>query len=472
MATINTIPQASSQANPTALPIAQALAARLAAIQISSVSTRAIQTSVTAILDTVGVTLAGAAEPAVRILQRTLGAHASSGAATLFGLRERGSLSEAVMINGTASHAIDYDDMASAMGGHPSVPVVPVIFALGEVLNVSGLQLIEAYIVGFEAECRLGRTVHPHHYEHGWHPTSTLGVFGAAAAAARLLRLDEAKTATALSIAASMACGVKANFGTMTKPLHVGHACRDGLLAAQLAEGGFTAGTLAFESREGFYAAYDGLANVHREKIEEPDSLLEIEHDEIGLKQFPCCGSTHPAIQAMLHLRRTKGLKAEDVSSIEIVAHRRRLPHTDNPDPRTPLAAKFSIQYGTVRALLDGAPRLRHFEGEAFLEPKVQELLKTVTAKSFADAGAADRSLEMACEVNVRTRTGEILTGRAENALGRGSLDPMSNDEMWDKFSDCASCVLPDDQVEQVFHALQHLADCERISEIMALLST
>ena len=452
--------------------VAASLAARLAKINIDSVSGRARQMTRTALIDTVAVTLAGAAEPAVAILARTLQVASNTGAAQIFGHPLRGSILDAALINGTAAHAIDYDDMAEAMGGHPSVPVVPVLFALGEQLGASGRQIVEAYIVGFEAECRLGRVVMPHHYESGWHPTATLGVFGATAAAARLLQLDEQHMATALAIAASSASGVKANFGTMTKPLHVGQSARGGLLAALLAQGGFTAKPTAFENKEGFFAAFDGLANVHLEELDCQDPELEIEKDAIGLKQFPACGSTHPAILAMFDLVRNHGLKPEDVAAIEIVAHRRRLPHTNNPDPQTPLAAKFSIQYATARALVDNAVRLGHFEGTAFLEPEIKRLLQLITTRAFPDDGSGGRAQEFAAEVTVTTRSGNTLKGRAESALGRGFQDPMTSEELWEKFRDCSSGVVPLKRAEQVYAALENIESCANVAEIGLLTAT
>lgn len=451
-------------------PVSTILADHLVTIDIGQASSRALAMAKMAIVDTVGVTLAGAVEPAVTILAETLAGPGAEGPSLLLGGRRRVSAMDAALVNGTAAHAIDYDDMASAMGGHPSVPVVPVAFALGEALGASGQDVLEAYIVGFEAECCLGRVVHPHHYSAGWHPTSTLGVFGAAAAAARLLRLNAGRTATALAIAASMASGVKANFGTMTKPLHVGHAARDGLLAAQLAVRGFTANPEAFEAKEGFFAAYDGLENVILGNLlGKPASGLEVEQEQFGLKQFPCCGSTHPAILAMLDLVGRERFSAEDVAGIDILAHRRRLPHTDNPAPTTALGGKFSVQYVTARALLDGCVRLGHFEPDAIAEPHVRALLAKVSARPF-EAARSDAQHEFACEVTVTLQDGRKLTGLAESALGRGPANPMSDQEMWEKFSDCAAAALPGHRIEVAFAALNRIETWASINEVTALL--
>ena len=405
--------------------VALTLAEHLAQIRIETISPDAKRLGTLGIIDTIGVTLLGATEPVVQVLEQTLTHDIACGKALVFGGCRHIGVLDAALINGTASHAADYDDMARSMGGHPSVALVPVIFALGEALESSGLDLIEAYVVGFEAECRLGRVVHPHHYETGWHPTSTLGVFGAAAAASRLLRLDVQQTAIALSIAASFASGVKANFGTMTKPLHVGHCTRNGLLAAQLARNGFTANPAALEHKQGFFSAFDGLENVHQDRmLEQWGECLEVEQEAVGLKQFPCCGSTHPAIRAMFDLTR-QGLAASDVESIKITTNRLRLPHTDNPQPKSALGAKFSIQYVTSRALVSGAVRLHDFEGNAHLEPQIRRLMDLTTVNAYADIhGMNDANNEFAADIQVVTRDGRTLAGSASTRAWSRSGGP------------------------------------------------
>src|SRR6185437_15616128 len=174
---------------------------------------------------------------------------------------------DAALVNGTAAHALDFDDVSNSLGGHPSAPILPAIFALGEVLDCAGQDFVAAYVAGFETETRIARGVHFHHYEKGWHPTATLGIFGATAACCHLMRLKPAQTAQALAIAASLASGIKANFGTMTKPLHVGHTARNGLFSAMLAREGFTANDAALEHKQGFLRVFNGAGNFDTEKI-------------------------------------------------------------------------------------------------------------------------------------------------------------------------------------------------------------
>ena len=448
--------------------VALTLAKHLAQISEDHLTSPVRQLATLGIIDTIGVTLLGATEPVVSVLRKTIADDIADGPSLAFGGQRRIGVLDAALINGTASHAADYDDMAHAMGGHPSVTLVPVIVALGEALGSSGLDLLKAYVVGFEAECRIGRIVNPDHYEKGWHPTSTLGVFGAAAAAARLKGLDVHATATALAIAASFASGIKANFGTMVKPLHVGHCARSGLMAAQLAGNGFTANPGALEHKQGFFAAFDGLENVDQDRmLDQWGELLEVEQESVGLKQFPCCGSTHPSILAMFDLAR-QGLTTQQIESIKIETNRRRLPHTNNPEPKSALACKFSIQYVTARALTDGAVKLEHFENDAHLDPEIRRLMSVTSVAAYPpiDPGAHEESNEFAADITVITRDGRRLHGHSPHALGRGPKNPMSKEEMWQKFSDCASRLLPSSQVKASFEALCEIETCSSMLDI------
>ena len=240
------------------MSIAAELSKRIVALQFEDLPDEAVASAKRAILDTVGVTLAGAREEAPTIVERAFGAGATSGPSLVFGRNYRTTCLNAALINGTAAHVLDYDDCSNTLGGHPSVPILPALFALAEEVDASGQEVLVAYVIGFETEARIARGVNFQHYLKGWHPTSTLGIFGAAAACARLLGLHEERVATALSLSVSLASGVKANFGTMTKPLQVGQCSRNGLFAALLAREGFTANPEAFEDKQGFLNVYNG----------------------------------------------------------------------------------------------------------------------------------------------------------------------------------------------------------------------
>jgi 2-methylcitrate dehydratase PrpD len=279
-----------------------------------------------------------------------------------------------------------------------------------------------------------------------------------------------ARTARALALAASFACGIKANFGTMTKPLHVGHIGRNGLFAALIAERGFESNPAALEHKQGWLEVFNGKGNYWPERMFEGwGAPWEIETAEMGLKQFPCCGSTHPAIAMMLALVREEDVTADAVAAIEILAHRRRLPHTNNPDPRTPLGAKFSIQYCTARALADGAVRLRDFEGDAVMDERVRRLLPIITTGLHPDM-PDDSPKQFGAEVAVTLKDGRRLARRIDHLVCRGGDNPMSSEELFEKFEDCATRSLAHDQIAPLFERLETLETVADLGQVTRLL--
>jgi 2-methylcitrate dehydratase PrpD len=224
----------------------------------------------------------------------------------------------------------------------------------------------------------MARIVNFHHYEKGWHPTATLGTFGVAAAAGRLLGLTAAQNANALGLATSFASGIKQNFATMAKPIQVGHAAQKGLMAALLAAEGATASLQVFEGKQGFFAVYDGLENVAAGPIEGLGESWELVESGLMFKKYACCGSTHPVIDAAIELAIRDDIKPEDVETIRVAINPRRIPHVNRPVVADALAAKFSLQYTAAAALADRALGLRHFSEAAVGRVDLQRLLARV----------------------------------------------------------------------------------------------
>jgi 2-methylcitrate dehydratase PrpD len=429
------------------------IAEKIVAIRPDALPPEATIWAKAAILDTVGVTLAGASEDCARIVAQTLNAGADShgGECLIFGGDRRTGALDAALVNGTAAHALDFDDVSNSLGGHPSAPILPALFALAETQDCTGADFIAAYVAGFETETRIARGVHYHHYEKGWHPTATLGVFGATAACCHLMRLDAAQIAQALAIAASLASGIKANFGTMTKPLHVGHTARNGLFAAMLAKGGFTANNAALEHRQGFLMVYNGEGNFAADAIlRDWGNPYDVTRPGPGFKQYPCCGSTHPPLDALLALRREHAIPTEKVVRIESWTHPRRLAHTNRPDPKTGLDAKFSVQYCLARAALQGQIRLEDFEGDAHDDPAVRALMSRIHADARSDEA-------LGAKVRVTLEGGEVLTKKVGAALGRGPDNPLPEGALALKFINCASRALPVAQVARLQEMLETL---------------
>ena len=451
------------------MTLAQELAQRINALSFNDLPVEAIHWAKVGILDTVGVTLAGASEEATRIVEGTT--RGSSGPSLVFGGNRRVGALEAALVNGVASHALDFDDCNNTLGGHPSAPVLPALFALADEAGASGRDFIAAYVAGFETECKLAMGVHFYHYTKGWHPTATLGVFGSAAACAKILKLSEEKTATALAIAASLASGIKANFGTMTKPLHVGQCTRNGLFAALIARDGFTAGDRAFEHKQGFFNVFNGEGNYDAGKILPAWAKpLDIVKPGIAIKQYPCCGSTHSALDVMLGLVREHRPAADAIERIDVWTHARRLEHTNRPDPKSNLDAKFSVQYCMARAILDRTVAIEHFENNAHNEPAVRKLLPRVHAAPYTTAQfPADN--HFGAEIRIALKGGKALSGKIDQPYGRTSENVLPASLLKEKFDNCAARALPAERVGPLYSAIQGFENLKDVRELTAIIA-
>jgi len=349
--------------------------------------------------------------------------------------------------------------------------VLSALFALADESGVSGREFLAAYIAGFEAEAKIALAVNFHHYTKGWHPTATLGTFGAAAAAARLMGLDAHKTAVALALAASFASGIKANFGTMAKPLHVGHSARNGIVAARLARAGFTANAHdVFEHEQGFLEVFNGPGTYDVGRATRAWAApFDIVTPGIGIKQYPCCGSTHPAIDAMLEIVARRAIAPEDVARIDAWIHARRLQHTNRPQPGSALDAKFSLQYVLVRALVDAGVGIAHFEGNAWRDARIAALLARVHVAPYDESQFA-RENHFGGAVRVTLRDGSVESARVEQALGRTSEHPVPAARLRHKFELCAATVLREDAIAPVADAIASidtLADLRRLTKLI-----
>jgi 2-methylcitrate dehydratase PrpD len=452
------------------MSIASSLAERIAGVSYDTLPPEAVHWAKVAILDTVGCTLAGSTEPCAHIVERVTTGGASGGACLIFGTGRRTAPLDAALINGTASHALDYDDVSNTLGGHPSAPILPALFALAETHAVDGRTFIAAFVAGFETETRIARGVNFHHYEKGWHPTATLGVFGATAACCHLLRLPADRTAVALGLAASFASGIKANFGTMTKPLHVGHASRNGLLAALLAADGFTANPGGFEHKQGFLLVFNGAGNFDADAmLRDWGTPWDIVQPGVGIKQYPCCGSTHPAVDAMLMLVREHDLTPGQVERVDSWTHPRRLAHTNRPDPNSELDAKFSVQYCLARALTDRAVKLEHFIGDSFRDAAIRALLPRIHAAPHPEMSMDSRE-HFGAEVRVTLKDGRVLAQKVRQAVGRGSDDPLPTALLEAKFLDCASHVLAASAARELLGVLRGLEQVATIGGVTQMM--
>lgn len=450
--------------------ISEQAASFLTKLSIDDVPENVCRTAKNSILDCVGVAVAGAREPASEMVidfAEMAGGHPE---ATIIARDRKAAPTEAAFVNATMAHALDFDDSTDTLGGHPTVVILPAVLALGQRIHASGRDVLEAYIAGFEVEAQLAKLVNFEHYDKGWHPTATLGVFGSAAACAKLLRLDHAKTAMALSIAVSLACGVKENFGTMTKPLHTGISSRNGLTAAMLADKGFTAKKSAFEGKKGFFEVYNGSGNYRVENIEPLfGNPWDLAQPGVAIKQYPCCGSTHPAIDAVIHLVSQNDLSAHDIEKMQVSTHPRRLAHTNRPLIQTSLEAKFSVQYVTAVAAVSRWVGLDDFSDAALKREAVQEMLRKVTAVPLPPKKWGPE--HFAAEVDIVCKDGRKLHYRVEKAKGRGSRLALSAAELERKFTDCVKRELSHETSRRCMSMIRDLEKLEDINGLMDCLA-
>ena len=451
------------------MTFARSLADKIGRTRFEDFSDDAVRWAKAAIRDTMAVTIAGVNSPTAAFTRRITDVDAAEGACQVFGTRYRCGPLAAARANGTAAHALDFDDIHESMMGHPSVAVLPAVLALAEAHGRTGRDALLAYLTGLEATCRMGRVVGFSHFDQGWHATETLGIFGAVAAAARLLPLSVEQTATALAIAVSLAAGVRANFGTMMKPLHAGLAASNGVFAARLARDGFTADHRAFEHPQGFFALFrrgdDPPDTGAMDAWLDPPEILD---PGIALKLYPCGAHSHPFIDMTRRLAAANGLTADAVARIEIRMEQSRHAHTDRPEPKSGLDAKFSVQYTVARALLNGCVLLSHFEDAAIMEPAVRAVMAKIRAVPHPDMDAswADK---YGGEITVTAADGRQFSDRIVHQLARGPENPVTDEELWTKFRDCAAATLPPDRIEKLFAALGRMEALELVAGIAAL---
>ncbi|TDD27892.1 MmgE/PrpD family protein [Kribbella turkmenica] len=385
-----------------------------------------------ALLDTVGVALAGGTSELYHRLAATLDDEVGTGPSTVFAGATQAPPRIAALLNGAAAHALDYDDATYASYGHPSAVLMPALLASGE--ESGAQQLGSAYAVGLGVIHALSRGVDVDaHYRLGWHATATIGLIGATAATSRLLGLDTDKTRHAVGIAASLAGGSRSNFGTMTKPLHVGMAASNAVLASSLAARGFTANPSALEAKGGYFALF-GCEPQGPELCTEmlklqPWHFLE---DPPHFKLYPCCFNTHRGVTAAMEIHGLFQPAGDDIESVRVTVEPEGLAPLIDGYPPTGLQAKFSMAYVVAAALLDGRVTLSTFDDEVVQRPDLRAVAERTTVHE-SSPGPRDR--QRPANVQVSLRDGRSFQATAE--LGRQDHSATTRELLSAKFRDC-----------------------------------
>ena len=422
-----------------------------------------------AVLDTVGVTLAGSNEPAARLVRDVARAEGGAPRCGILGVAERSGAGWAALANGTAAHALDFDDMCFVSMAHPSAPLVAAGLAAAELAEVGGTALLDAYCVGFEIEAVLGRLMNPTHYEQGWHATATVGTVGAAATAARLLGQDAATAAGSMAIAACEASGLKESFGTMVKPLQGGLAGRNGVLAALLAGSGFTASEHAVDGPQGLLVAMQARHHDLGDRADELGRVWEIVDGGITVKLYPSCAATHPTIDMLLDLRAEHRFTAADVEAVEIGVDSVTPTVLIHDRPTSGLEGKFSMHFCAATAVAHGQVNIQTFEPNGLADPVVRALLPRMAMRVDPSVGVDQPTLTEAV-VTVRLVDGRSFERRVRGARGSPSRPPTA-DELDRKFRACAERAVPQQVAGEALEWLRNLEHQPRVAGLMDLLS-
>lgn len=453
--------------NASALKLTGRAAQFAATLDLASVPADAKRVARECLQDFVGVTLAGVPEDASRLALAWLKEEGTAPIASVFGTDVLASASNAALVNGTAGHALDLDDVCLAMRGHPTTVVGPAVMAVAEAIHAGGSDTLAGYIAGVELVIAMGFGMGRTHYPAGWHSTATLGTVGAAAGVARVLGLDTASTQHALGIAASFASGMRCNFGSMTKPLHAGHAARNGVVAASLAAKGFTANAGALEAPLGFFALFSDDPDIDRvaSRLGRTWSLVE---PGMCIKRHPCCYGTHHAIDAILGLRAEHGLTPEAVRKIVALVAPGGMAALIHNRPVTGLQGKFSLPYTLGAALADGALTLGSFSDAAVARPAVRALMDRIECREAEGTPVGGDDPRFA-EVTLHLEDGRTLVRRVEHPRG-SPQQPLTQEELDRKFLDCASLVLDDITASLALdklHAFERLKDLRELTRAL-----
>jgi 2-methylcitrate dehydratase PrpD len=432
------------------------------------------------VLDGIGLALAGAASTTGTIIRRYLDAQGISGTgvSTVIGGNLRLPARFAAFANGVSIHADDYDDTQLAIAKdrvyglltHPTAPALPPVLALAERDQRSGRDLMLAYQIGVEVECKIAEAIFPRHYQHGFHSTATCGAIGAAAGAAKLLGLDRETVRRALSLGASQAGGLRENFGTMTKPFHAGRAAESGVVAAELAALGFTASPIGLEADRGFFHAAGGgySEEMITGKLGRPWTFA---FPGVSIKPHPSGSLTHPGMSVMLDLIQRHDLRAEQVKRVAVGTNHNMPNALIHHRPTNELQAKFSMEFCMAILLLERKAGLSEFTDETVNRADVQALLQRVDFGVHPEAEAAGFD-KMTTIVEVELNDGSRFKGSAD--YGKGSpANPMSDKELSEKFHQCAEWGgFTRAQADRVLDVVWNLDALGDVRELTGLLTT
>ena len=451
------------------------LAEYIHSVTFESIPANVIRRAKEAVIDGIGVTLSGVNADCTRLIRQYIAGLGLSGKATVIGQDQTLPAEFAALANGVSAHALDYDDtqistLPDRVYGlltHPTTPVLSAAIPAAEEIGASGKDTLTAFCTGVEVACKVAEAIRPYHYQNGFHSTGTIGIFGAAAAAAKLRGMDTEMIAQALGIAASKSSGIRVVFGTMTKPYHAGAAAQGGIVAAGLAGIGYRTAPEALDGPWGYFqVAGSGVdPEAIQGKLGNPYTFVD---PGVSIKPYPCGSLSHPSMDAMLDLVLEHDIKAGDVSEVRIGTTSNVLAALRYPTPTDELEAKFSIPFCMGILLLERAGGIAQFTDEVVLRPDVQEMMARV--KPYLHEGLEALGFQrIRSLIEVQLRDGTVLSTEASTSRGTPER-PMSVEELAGKFGDCAQGLLADDVQAKVIDMVYHLDEVDSVRDLTALL--
>jgi 2-methylcitrate dehydratase PrpD len=429
------------------------------------------------ITDGLGVMLAGSTTKGSEILREYVRDDPGPRESTVFGQDGfQARAASAALLNGTSGHAMDFDDTQLSstpdrlfgLLTHPTVPPLASALAIGERLGVSGADLLEAFVTGVEVECRIAEAIDPNHYKRGFHSSGTIGTFGAVAAASKLLHLDRDRLGHALGLAASLAGGIRVNFGTMTKPLHVGRAAANGVTAAELATRGFTAGAHALDGRWGFFEIFGGGFDEDRivGMLGAPYAIVS---PGVSIKPYPCGCLGHPSMDAMLKLVVENNIEPEQIRGIRLRAGSNILNPLRYRIATSELEAKFCPAFMLASIVLRRKAGIHEFTDEFVRSGPAQEMMRRV--ETVLDPAIEARGYEvMRSVVEVDLNDGRTLIQPADERYRGGPDLPFTRQDLHDKFIECGESVASAEHLHAVLacvDTLEHLRDVRELAGLL-----
>ncbi|MBI5969308.1 MAG: MmgE/PrpD family protein [Deltaproteobacteria bacterium] len=419
------------------------------------------------LMDTIGAALAGSKTPEALIAKRLAEKLNQKKEATLFTGRGKIGCLEAAMANGIMAHALELDDGNRFAQGHPGITVIPAVVALAEKGKIKGKDLIPAIVAGYEVFGRIGAAGNPSHFNRGFHTTGTCGTFAAAAGAGRLLKLDDRKMVSALGIAGSQAAGLFAFMadGTMTKVLHAGKAAQNGILSALLAKEGFTGPSTVLEDERGFYKAFADTFNPQR-ILDGLGERYEIMNTYV--KFHASCRHSHPAIDAILDIRKSHSIQPEEVEKVNFYTYTIAAKFVDGKEVQTPLSGRMSLPYSASVALLDGRVGPEEFKPKKLKDERVRILMDRIDV--FPDQELDKMVPEhRGARAEVILKDGRKFTSEVLDAKGEPEI-PGSGSDLYDKFRLLARVVFKEERIEKIIEKIHCLEKIGDISEFTRLL--